>query len=181
MAKLILLDRDGVINFDSPESIRSADEWIAIPGSLEAIVELKQSGRRVGVCSNQSGIGKGLFTEEDLVSIETRLNDELRALGTSIDFFCYCPHPPGSDCLCRKPKPGMLNDAMRALKVDPEDTCFVGDSRRDIDAALAAGCEPVLVLTGNGVRTRDNETADLTGLRIYPDLAAFAHAELLEA
>ena len=176
MAKLILLDRDGVINIDSPDSIRSVADWFPIPGSLEAIAQLKHAGRLVGICSNQSGIGKGLFDARDLLGIETRLNDDLRALGSSIDFFCYCPHHPDAGCECRKPRPGMLNKAMHALNATAPETCFVGDSRRDIEAALAAGCEPVLVLTGNGQQTRAE--LDCPGLRVFQDLAAFAAQEV---
>jgi len=177
MAKLILLDRDGVINFDSPESIRSAADWTPIPGSLQAIASLKRAGCKVGICSNQSGIGRGLFSTSDLAGIESRLKAQLTALDTTIDIFCYCPHHPDVGCDCRKPKPGMLQKAMRTLGIGPADTFFVGDSHRDLQAALAAGCRPVLVRTGNGQETLRYQHS-FPDLLIFDDLASFAQSEL---
>lgn len=177
MAKLILLDRDGVINFDSPDSIRSADEWTPIPGSLQAIAHLQRAHRLIGICSNQSGIGRGLFSAADLTGIEARLVSELGRFDAHIDCFCYCPHHPDDDCDCRKPKPGLLEQAMGILGVEPADTCFVGDSTRDLEAAVNAGCRPVLVLTGNGRETLASASR-YVDLQIFDDLAAFAASEI---
>jgi len=177
MAKLILLDRDGVINLDSPAFIKSPDEWLAIPGSLEAIALLKKAGRLVAVCSNQSGIAKGLISHDSLDAIEKKMRRHLSALGAELDQIRYCPHEEGDGCGCRKPEPGMLIDVMQTLAVDSTETCFVGDSFRDLQAARAAGCEPVLVRTGNGSATMDRVEA-LGVVRIFDDLASFAQSEL---
>jgi D-glycero-D-manno-heptose 1,7-bisphosphate phosphatase len=179
MTKLILLDRDGVINHDSAAFIKSADEWLAIPGSLEAIALLKAAGRLVAVCSNQSGIAKGLISHDNLNAIENKMHRQLRALGAELDQVRYCPHDEGDGCSCRKPEPGMLVDIMEAMAVDSAETCFVGDSFRDLQAARAAGCEPILVRTGNGGETLDHVDS-LGKVRVFDDLAAFAQSELGE-
>ena len=179
MTRLILLDRDGVINFDSPDYIKSPAEWLPLPGALQAIVQLRHAGRRVAVCTNQAGIGRGLFTLPDLQAIHGKMLDELRALGADLDGLVFCPHQPSDDCECRKPKPGMLLAMMQQLTSKPAETCFVGDSLKDVEAALSAGCEPILLRTGNG---RDCEPAarELGVGRVYDDLAHFVTAELGE-
>ena len=144
MARLILLDRDGVINFDSPEFIKTPQEWQAIPGSLEAIAQLKKSGRRVAVCSNQSGVARGIVSVEMLKAIENKMFCQLQSHGAEVDLVLYCTHHPDEQCGCRKPRPGMLEDAMNTLAFVPAQTCFVGDSLRDLEAAIAARCQPVL-------------------------------------
>lgn len=150
MARLILLDRDGVINFDSPDYIKDADEWVAIPGAVEAIARLKRGGWLVAVCTNQAGIGRGIFSEAALQRIHDELARALADQGVRLDGLIHCPHRPEDDCACRKPRPGMLLEMMARLGAAPEETLFVGDSLRDVDAALGAGCTPVLVRTGNG-------------------------------
>lgn len=150
MTRLILLDRDGVINYDSPHYIRAVDEWIPIPGALDAIAALKRAGFLVGVCTNQAGVGRGVVSPEALEGIHARLSSLLDQRGVTLDALEYCPHHPAEGCECRKPRPGMLIRSMRTLGVPAEDTLFVGDNIRDIEAAHAAGCRPVLVRTGSG-------------------------------
>ena len=174
MFDLILLDRDGVINADSPAFIKSPAEWTPLPGSLQAIAALNASGRRVGVCSNQSGIGRGLFTRATLHRIHRRMHDELAKEGGHLDLLTFCPHHPDDGCACRKPLPGMLHLAMRLTGVPPARTCFVGDADRDLAAAGNAGCTPVLVRTGHGLQTEPR--CGLSREWVFDDLAAFANA-----
>jgi D-glycero-D-manno-heptose 1,7-bisphosphate phosphatase len=150
MARLILLDRDGVINAESPAYIKDADEWRPLPGALEAIALLQGHGWLVGVCSNQAGIGRGLLDAAALERIHTRMVQALAARGGRLDGVRYCPHHPADGCPCRKPKPGMLLALMDELAVTPEQTLYVGDRVQDVEAALAAGVRPVLVRTGHG-------------------------------
>lgn len=151
--KLIILDRDGVINEDSPDYIKHPDEWHAIPGSLQAIARLHQAGWRVAVASNQSGLARGLFDISALTSIHQKLRKELSQLGGAIDSFFVCPHGPDDDCVCRKPLPGLFHDVAKRYDVDLAGVPAVGDSLRDIQAASTAGCRPWLVQTGNGPKT----------------------------
>lgn len=180
MARLILLDRDGVINLDSPEFVKTPEEWQAIPGSLAAIADLKASGRRVAICSNQSGVARGIVSAEMFDAIEQKMLAELHNHRTELDLVLYCTHHPDDGCSCRKPLPGMLLEAMTTLAVGPDETCFVGDSLRDLQAAIAAGCRPVLVQTGNGNQTLDqlNELDSNAVPLVYRSLAEFARAEL---
>ena len=175
--RLIVLDRDGVINLDSANFIKSLAEWQPIPGALEAIARLKNHGFLVAVCTNQSGVGRGLLSESTLHEIHEHLSHALAGFGAGLDDWRYCPHLPDEGCECRKPKPGMLLELMSTLGVDPAQTCFVGDSLRDMQAAQAAGCEGVLVRTGHGSEV---EAAVLSiGIRrVYDDLAAFADAQI---
>lgn len=179
MARLILLDRDGVINNDSPDYIKNPAEWRPLPGALQAIVRLRNAGRRVAVCTNQSGIGRGLFSLPDLHAIHGKMLDELQALGGDLDGLVFCPHLPTDGCDCRKPKPGMLLAMMQQLASKPAETCFVGDSLKDVAAALSAGCEPILLRTGNG-RDSEAKARELGVSRVYDDLAQCATAELAE-
>ena len=172
MTKLILLDRDGVVNFDSADHIRSAAEWQPIPGSLEAIVALRNRGYLIALCTNQAGIARGLFSLEDLEAIHLKLKNALKNLGGDLDGLAFCPHHPDDKCRCRKPEPGMLLDMMASLDVAAADTVFVGDSLRDIQAALAAGCRAALVRTGNGKKTEPQAVA--LGAEIFDDLGAFS-------
>lgn len=172
--ELVLLDRDGVINVDSEDYIKHPDDWHPIPGALEAIAEL-QKHVRVAVCTNQSGVGRGLYDLDALTAIHETFQASLRGVGGEfIDIF-FCPHHPDAGCSCRKPLPGLLYDAMKCLKVAAHATAFVGDSARDLDAAMSAHCLPVLVRTGNGVKTLAKYR---TGPLVYDDLAAFAKALL---
>lgn len=153
--KLILLDRDGVINEDSPDYIKSTAEWHPIPGSLAAIGELCAAGAYVGVCSNQAGIGRGILTRDALLAIHDKMHGALKAERPDADFsvVLFCPHHPDDGCECRKPEPGMLLKAMQALQISSSQTCFVGDSLTDLQAAQRAGIQPILVRTGNGSAT----------------------------
>lgn len=173
MARLILLDRDGVINVDSPDFIKDAGEWEPIPGALEAIARLKQAGFLVGVCSNQSGVGRGLISEQGLARVHDKLHRSLEAAGGAVDDLRWCPHRPEDDCSCRKPRPGLLLDAMAALGATSGETIFVGDSVRDVEAAHAAGCAAGLVRTGNG-RAIEPLAVGMGVAWVGDDLGAFA-------
>jgi len=168
--RTVILDRDGVINFDDDAYIKSADEWIPIPGSLEAIARLTRSGYRVVVVTNQAGIGRGLFDQSTLDAIHDKMKRLAALLGGSIDEIYFCPHTPQDQCLCRKPKPGLYHAIAKQLGIDLHGIPSIGDSLRDIQAAAAAGARPILVRTGNG---RDTE-AQLQGkdVPVYDDLAA---------
>jgi D-glycero-D-manno-heptose 1,7-bisphosphate phosphatase len=171
--KLVVLDRDGTINHDSDQYIKSPAEWKPIKGSLEAIARLTQAGFRVVVATNQSGIGRGLFDMATLNAIHDSMHRAVHLAGGRIDAIFFCPHADDANCGCRKPKPGMLHEIAKRLNVDIEGVPMVGDSLRDLQAAAAAGAKPVLVLTGKGRKTR--ETGGLPpGTVVYPDLAAFA-------
>lgn len=150
MTRLILLDRDGVINQDSPDYIKDVTEWVPIAGSLDAIAALKRAGYLVAVCTNQAGVGRGLFSLDALGRVHARMNAELGRRGCALDGLRFCPHRPDDGCNCRKPRPGMLIEAMRELAVAPAEALFVGDSLRDMEAAAAAGCRAALVRTGSG-------------------------------
>lgn len=175
--KLVILDRDGVINQDSKAFIKSPAEWIALPGSLEAIARLSQAGWRVVIASNQSGLSRGMFSMETLNAIHAKMRTELAQAGGHVDSVFICPHGPDDGCACRKPKPGMYTDIARRYDVSLKDVPAVGDSLRDLQASVAAGCAPWLVLTGNGQKTLDQ--GDLpAGTRIVKDLAAFVDSWL---
>ncbi len=168
---LIILDRDGVINYDSDHFIKSPEEWKPIPGSLEAIARLSQAGYRVVVTTNQSGIGRGLFDMHTLNTIHDKMHKAVAHAGGRIDTIFFCPHAADSDCRCRKPKTGMLEDVTARYNVDLHGVPAVGDSLRDLTSAARMGAQPILVLTGKGAKTR--ETGGLPeGTKIYPDLAA---------
>ncbi|NKC00465.1 MAG: D-glycero-beta-D-manno-heptose 1,7-bisphosphate 7-phosphatase [Pseudomonadales bacterium] len=146
---LVLLDRDGVINADSKDYIKDPAEWLPIPGSLDAIAQL-QLHVTVAVCTNQSGVDRGLFSLGDLRAIHEKFQSQLIAAGGSPLNIYFCPHGPDTGCECRKPHPGLLLTAMRELNANPSSTLFAGDSVRDLSAAEAAGCLPILLRTGNG-------------------------------
>ena len=175
--KLVILDRDGVINYDSEHFIKSAAEWKPIPGSLEAIARLTQAGYRVVVASNQSGIDRGLFDMNTLNSIHDKMHRAVKAVGGRIDAIFYCPHSADSNCTCRKPKPGMLQQIAAHYGTELAGTWFVGDSSGDLEAALAVHCQPVLVKTGKGQRTLAKPLP--AGTLIFDDLAAVADQLLL--
>jgi D-glycero-D-manno-heptose 1,7-bisphosphate phosphatase len=175
--KLIVLDRDGVINHDSAHFIKSPDEWRPIPGSLEAIARLNHAGYRVVVATNQSGIGRGLFDMATLNLIHEKMHKALALAGGRVDAVFFCPHTGDSDCECRKPKPGMLREISQRYAVDLADVPVIGDSLRDLQAAEAVGAKPMLVLTGKGEKTL-REGSFPKNTVIFPDLA-FAASALL--
>jgi len=175
--KLIVLDRDGVINHDSAHFIKSPDEWRPIPGSLEAIARLNHAGYRVVIATNQSGIGRGLFDMATLNAIHDRMNKALAQVGGRIDALFYCPHTADSDCECRKPKCGMLNEIGVRFGIDMTSVPCIGDSERDLAAAEAVGALPMLVLTGKGEKTLREGNFPKNTI-IFPDLA-FAASALL--
>jgi len=174
-ARLVVLDRDGVINRDSPDYIRSPAEWIPLPGALEAIARLGRAGYTVVVASNQSGLGRGLFSRETLEAIHARMNEAIEAAGGRLAGIYYCPHRPEDGCACRKPLPGLLLQIEAAFGCRLTGQPVVGDSERDLRAAQAVNARPILVRTGNGRQTE----ARLQGwrhLEVYDDLAAVADA-----
>jgi D-glycero-D-manno-heptose 1,7-bisphosphate phosphatase len=176
-AKLIILDRDGVINYDSDQFIKSPDEWRPIPGSLEAIARLNHAGFRIVVATNQSGLGRGLFDMATLIAIHEKMYKALAQAGGRIDAVFYCPHTADSECACRKPKTGMLIEIGQRFGVELIGVPCVGDSVRDLQAADATGAQPILVLTGKGEKTlRDGVFPKNTV--IFPDLAFVATALL---
>ena len=178
-AKLIVLDRDGVINYDSDQVIKSPEEWRPIPGSVEAIARLNHAGYRVVVATNQSGIGRGLFDMGMLNTIHEKMYKALAQAGGRLDAVFFCPHTADSKCECRKPKPGMLVEIGKRFNAELTGVPCIGDSLRDLAAADAVGAQPMLVLTGKGEKTlRDGHFPKNTV--IFPDLA-FAVSALLAA
>ncbi|AEK63442.1 D-glycero-beta-D-manno-heptose 1,7-bisphosphate 7-phosphatase [Collimonas fungivorans] len=170
--KLIILDRDGVINHDSDAFIKSPDEWIPIKGSLEAIARLNQAGYRVVVATNQSGIARGLFDMPTLMAIHQKMHEAAQLVGAEIDAIFFCPHAADDNCDCRKPKAGMFHDIGKRFEISLRGgVATVGDSLRDLQAGFVAGCAPYLVLTGKGEKTRDKGGLP-PGTLIFPDLAA---------
>ncbi len=168
--KLVILDRDGVINYDSEHFIKSAAEWKPIPGSLEAIARLNQAGYKVVVATNQSGIGRGLFDMDTLNAMHEKMHRAAQGVGARIDAIFYCPHATDSNCECRKPKPGMFQRISSCFNIGLSGVYAIGDSLRDLQAAVSAGAIPVLVLTGKGQDTRANEPIPENTL-IFDDLA----------
>ena len=171
--KLVILDRDGTINHDSDHYIKSLEEWRPIKGSIEAIARLTQAGYRVVVATNQSGIARGLFTTRTLFEMHDALQRAAVQAGGRVDAFFFCPHADAAGCECRKPKPGMLLEVARRFNVSLADTYMVGDSLKDVQAAVAAGARPVLVLTGKGRKTQAEGKLP-TGTQVFADLGAFA-------
>jgi D-glycero-D-manno-heptose 1,7-bisphosphate phosphatase len=169
--KLIILDRDGVINYDSDQYIKSPDEWKPIPGSLEAIARLNQWGYRVIVATNQSGVGQGLFEMDVLNAIHDKMIKAAAQVGGRFDAIFFCPHTSGDGCDCRKPKPGLLRDIASRYNVDLGGVPVIGDSLRDLQAAVAVDAQPILVLTGKGEKTV-NDPALPAVTTVFPDLAA---------
>lgn len=175
--KLIILDRDGVINHDSEHYIKSPDEWFPIDGSLEAIVKLNQAGYTVTVATNQSGVGRGLYDLTTLEKIHEKMQNALANLGGKIDRVFFCPHIPDEDCNCRKPKSGMYQQIAQYYNCSLINVPVVGDSLRDMQAAQTEKCHPILVLTGNGGKTLA-QNKDLQGVTVVTDLAAAVDAIL---
>jgi D-glycero-D-manno-heptose 1,7-bisphosphate phosphatase len=176
-AKLIVLDRDGVINHDSEQFIKSPDEWRPIPGSVEAIARLHQAGFRVVVATNQSGVGRGLYDMATLNAIHEKMHKAVAQAGGRLDAVFFCPHTADSKCECRKPRAGMLQEIGVRFNVDMAGIPCVGDGLRDLQAADVVGAQPMLVLTGKGERTL-REGGFPKNTVIFPDLA-FAASALL--
>ena len=174
--RLIVLDRDGVINEDSDAYIKSPDEWIPLPGSLEAIAKLSAAGFTVAVATNQSGVARGYYSRRVLESIHDKMLSSISAAGGHIDYVAVCPHGPGDGCECRKPRTGLLEQIAAHYDIDLDEVPVVGDSLRDLEAAAAIGATPILVLTGNGEDTARALPEMLKSTAIYPDLARAADA-----
>jgi D-glycero-D-manno-heptose 1,7-bisphosphate phosphatase len=169
--KLIILDRDGVINLDSDQFIKKPEEWKPIPGSLEAIARLNQADFRVVVATNQSGIGRGLFDMPMLNAIHDKMHKACALAGARIDAVFYCPHTAESHCNCRKPRTGMLEEIAERYNVSLTGVPAVGDSLRDLQSAATMGAQPYLVLTGKGLKTQAAGGLP-EGTRVFADLAA---------
>lgn len=177
-ARLVMIDRDGVINEDSGEFIKSVAEWRPINGSLEAIASLHRAGWKVAVVTNQSGVGRGLYDEATLAQIHEHMRARVRAAGGELVGVYYCPHLPDAGCECRKPKPGMFRALERELGVSVVGAPYIGDRMSDVEAAEVVGARPMLVRTGTGAAT-----AALLGTRgvpVFDDLAAAARSLLAE-
>lgn len=171
--KLVILDRDGVINRDSATFIKNPNEWIPIPGSLEAIALLNQHGYRVAVATNQSGIARGYFDMATLNAIHDKMHKALAQVGGRIDAVFYCPHAADDHCECRKPKTGMLEEIGRRFNVELEMVPGIGDALRDLQAFAKAGCQPYLVRTGKGEETYNLPDVPMNTI-VVADLAAAA-------
>ena len=174
--KLVILDRDGTINEDSDEFVKSPNEWRPLPGALEAIAKLNHAGWHVVVATNQSGLGRGLFDVANLNAMHAKMHTMLAAVGGRVDAVFYCPHAPTDNCHCRKPAPGLFEQIGERYGIDLRGVPTVGDSVRDLVAGVAAGCAPHLVLTGKAMPLRgrtlpENYPADTA---VHQDLAAFA-------
>jgi D-glycero-D-manno-heptose 1,7-bisphosphate phosphatase len=177
--KLIILDRDGVVNHDSDDYIKSPDEWQPIDGSLEAIARLNHAGYIVAIASNQSGLARGYFDIEILAAMHKKMDELLAKIGGRIDAVFYCPHGPGDACRCRKPKPGMLLDIGQRFNVPLRQVIFVGDSIADINAANNAHAKAVLVRTGKGIKAEKIlQSENKSSIPVYDDLASAVTAIL---
>ncbi len=177
---LIILDRDGTINEDRDDFVKSADEWVPLPGALEAIARLNHAGWHVVIATNQSGLGRGLFDMAALTAMHTKMNAALARVGGRIGAVFFCPHAPEDRCGCRKPLPGLYEQIGERYGVKLENVPAVGDSVRDVEAAVAAGCVPHLVRTGKGALMTDEQIAQLQlqipEVKVHTDLAAFAES-----
>ena len=166
---LIILDRDGVINHDSDDFIKSPEEWEPIEGSLEAIARLNHAGYSVVVITNQSGIARGLLDVDTLTRIHSKMRRMLAQAGGKIESILFCPHGPEDDCPCRKPKEGAYTELASRLRLNLTDVPAVGDSLRDLEAAKAVGARPILVKTGKGERTLSQGIPE--GVAVYDNLS----------
>ena len=183
--KLIILDRDGVINEDAGDYIKSAEEWQPIPGSIEAIARLSRAGFTPVVATNQSGLARGLFNLDDLEAMHAKLTSLVEENGGKLEAIFYCPHHPDEDCKCRKPKTGMLDAIEAVFNTSVQSAWFVGDTSKDLQAALTKGCQPCLVRTGRGRETEAElasflDAAELEQVRIFDHLEAAVTALLSE-
>jgi D-glycero-D-manno-heptose 1,7-bisphosphate phosphatase len=174
--KLVILDRDGTINEDSADYVKSPSEWQPLPGALEAIARLNHAGWHVVVATNQSGLGRGLFDMASLNAMHAKMHSMLAAVGARVDAVFYCPHGPEEACRCRKPEPGLFEQIAERYGVDLKDVPAVGDSQRDLVAAVTAGCEPHLVLTGKAAALQGRALPEGYPAHtvVHSDLGAFA-------
>ena len=174
--KLVILARDGTINQDSAEFVKTPEEWTPLPGALEAIARLNHAGWHVVVASNQSGLGRGLFEVSTLNAMHAKMHKLLAAVGGRVDAVFYCPHAPDEGCHCRKPEPGLFEQIGERYGIELHNVPTLGDTERDVMASVAAGCEPHLVLTGKGAAYRGRPLPDTwpKETRVHDDLAAFA-------
>ncbi|MGI9277713.1 MAG: D-glycero-beta-D-manno-heptose 1,7-bisphosphate 7-phosphatase [Endozoicomonas sp.] len=179
MNKLIILDRDGVINEDSDNYVRSVDEWIPIPGSIDAIARLSKTGFKIAVATNQSGIARGFFNLDTLAAMHNKMTTLVVSLGGRIHSIKFCPHGPDDKCRCRKPAPGLIQQIEEELGISAQDAWLIGDSLRDLQAAREAGCKPVLVKTGKGERTLA-KGENLEDVPVYNNLAEFTDSLLMD-
>jgi len=177
--KLVILDRDGVINKDSDNYIKTVDEFIPYASSLKAIARLNQANYTVAIATNQSGIGRGYYDETTLAAMHEKLAQQLKPLAGHIDFITYCPHHPEAKCDCRKPKPGLLKQIAQHFNANLNEAIVVGDSLRDLQAAHAVGAHAILVETGKGKNTLANN--NLTNIPVYPQLSDFVEHLLTQA
>ncbi len=184
--KLIILDRDGVINQDRDDFVKSADEWVPIEGSMDAIAFLTEAGYTVAVATNQSGIGRKYFTMQELTEMHNKMHRLAQQAGGVIDGIWFCPHTAADGCDCRKPLPGMVSDILSRFNAEAADTWLVGDSLRDLQAIAAVGGKPALVLTGKGKKTLVAEGDSLPeNTQVFDSLLAFSqyllqnHAEAI--
>lgn len=179
--KLIVLDRDGVINHDSDDYIKTVDEWIPIDGSLQAMAKLYNAGYRIVIATNQSGVARGYYDVETLHAMHQKMEQLLAQYGGKIEAVYYCPHGPEGNCKCRKPKDGMFQEIATRYQLGMTKVPAIGDSLRDIQAARKAGATPILVLTGKGERTlAEASKKDLKGVAVYQNLAEAVDAILAE-
>lgn len=181
--KLIILDRDGVINYDSDDYIKSEEEWTPLPGSIEAISKLHQSGFRIAIATNQSGLARNYFDNDTLEAMHHKMVSLIEAAGGKIDLIAFCPHKPGDNCSCRKPLPGLITKISEQLSIPiSQSVIFVGDSMSDLEAGYAAGCTPVLVKTGKGmksfVKLKEANNSHLKDIAVYNSLSEFVENHL---
>ena len=178
-AKVVVLDRDGVVNRDSDEFIKSPAEWQPLPGSIEAIADLSRAGFLIALATNQSGLARGLFDIVALESIHEKFRELVKSHGGAVDGIFYCPHGPEDGCSCRKPATGLLRQIETRFACSLRDCWFIGDSLRDLQAARTHGCRPVLVRTGNGMKTEKSlQNNGLEGIEVHDDLRGAANALL---
>lgn len=177
--RLVLIDRDGVLNEDRPDFVKSPDELVLIPGAADAVARLNRAGVKVAVCTNQSCIGRGIIDLDRLEAIHAHLRARLAREGARLDALFVCPHGPGDRCACRKPAPGLLRDALQRFGAAPDETPMIGDTLRDMQAAVAAGCRRILVRTGQGARTQAaGIPPEILPIAVHDDLAAAVSALL---
>jgi D-glycero-D-manno-heptose 1,7-bisphosphate phosphatase len=173
--RLVILDRDGVINEDSDDYIKTLDEWVPIPGSIAAIARLSRAGYKIGVATNQSGLARGYFDEIALANMHALLCALVEEEGGQVDAICYCPHGPDAGCHCRKPAPGLLEQISEELRLPVAGAWYVGDTGKDLELGLKMGCKSILVRTGKGRQTEPKlDAATRQAITVVDDLAAAA-------